>query len=70
MESWDFEKLPKSEHARVIKLYNLGKWRDLAAIHDKYQLSNYSYCCDLSGIKTWYLFGIQSGKITDGSKGT
>lgn len=63
MEGWDFSKLPEHEHARVIELYNAGRWSDLAAIHDKYNLSNYSYCCDLSGLKLWYKFGIEQGKI-------
>lgn len=63
MEGWDFSKLPESEHARVIELYNAGRWADLAAIHDKYNLSNYSYCCDLSGLKLWYKFGIEQNKI-------
>lgn len=63
MEGWDFSKLPASEHARVIELYNSGRWGDLAAIHDQYGLSNYSYCCDTSGLKVWYKFGIESGKI-------
>ncbi len=63
MEGWDFSKLPQSEHARVIELYNAGRWGDLAAIHDQYGLSNYSYCCDTSGLKVWYKFGIESGKI-------
>jgi hypothetical protein len=63
MEGWDFSKLPEHEHGRVIELYKAGRWADLAAIHDKYNLSNYSYCCDLSGLKVWYKFGIEQGKI-------
>jgi predicted nucleotidyltransferase len=63
MEGWDFSKLPKTEHGRVIELYNAGRWGELAAIHDQYGLSSYSYCCDTSGLKTWYKFGIESGKI-------
>ena len=69
MEQWDFSKLPASEHRRVIDLYNAGQWRELANIHDDYHLSNYSYCCDLSGLKLWFRFGIESGKIkADASK--
>lgn len=63
MEGWDFSKLPKSEHGRVVEMYNAGRWAELAAIHDKYGLSNYQYCCDMSGLKQWYKFGIESGKI-------
>lgn len=63
MPEWDFTKLPESEHARVIDLYNRGRWGELANIHDQYNISPYSYCCDLSGLKVWYKFGIQQGKI-------
>lgn len=63
MVSWDFTRLPESEHARVIELYNTGKWSALAAIHDKYVLSPYSYCCETQGLKNWYRFGIETGKI-------
>lgn len=68
MERWDFSKLPESEHARVIDLFNRERWRELANIHDQYRLSNYSYCCDLSGIKTWFRYGIERGEIkSDGA---
>lgn len=63
MEGWDFAKLPEHEHARVIELFKAGRWGDLAHIHDQYGLSNYSYCCDVSGLKQWYKFGIEQGKI-------
>lgn len=63
MPEWDFSKLPESEHARIIELYNSGGWRELANIHDQYGLSSYSYCCELSGMKVWYRFGIEQGKI-------
>jgi len=64
MPEWDFSKLPESEHARVIELFICGQWRELANIHDQYGLSPYSYCCELDGLKNWYRFGIEQGKIT------
>ena len=63
MIAWDFTKLPADQHGRVIELYNSGRWNELAALHDKYKLSPYDYCCDLSGLKKWYKHGIDSKKI-------
>lgn len=63
MVAWDFTKLPEDQHGRIIELYNAGRWNELAALHDKYKLSPYDYCCDLSGLKRWYKYGIESGKI-------
>lgn len=69
MESWDFSKLPASEHERVVSLVNAGGWRELVEIHDRYKLSPYTYCCDISGLKNWYFWAIKTGVI-NGSKGT
>lgn len=63
MVAWDFTKLPEDQHGRIIELYNAKRWNELAALHDKYSLSPYDYCCDLSGLKKWYKHGIETGKI-------
>lgn len=70
MVAWDFTKLPEDQHGRVIELYNAGRWSELAALHDKYKLSPYDYCCDLSGLKRWYKSGIESGKIKNADSTT
>lgn len=63
MVAWDFTKLPNDQHGRVVELYNAKNWRELAALHDKYKLSPYDYCCELEGLKKWYKHGIETGKI-------
>lgn len=60
---WDFSKLPESEHQRVIELIQANEWRELIDIHNHYQLSSVTYCCDESGIKAWFFYGLQTGKI-------
>lgn len=63
---WDFSKLPETEHARVVALYKAGNWNELIKIHDAHDLSPYTYCCDISGVKKWYGHAIQTGIIKDG----
>lgn len=48
---WHFEKIPKKEKSNIRQLYKAEKWKDLALLHNKLQLSQNGYCCDMSGIK-------------------
>ncbi len=61
---WDFDKLPKSEHKRVIDLLNNGQYLELVQVHDQYQLSNWQYCCDTDSVARWFAQGIKEGKIS------
>lgn len=63
VQAWDFEKLPKSEHARVIDMVQAGQWKELIEVHDRYELSPYTYCCEIEGLKKWYRWAIENGKI-------
>jgi len=69
LPEWDFSKLPANEHERVAQLIHNETWRDLLHVHDKYQLSPYSYCCDLEGFKKWWRYAIDTGKISTGAQG-
>jgi len=51
---WDFSKLPESEYENVKELYEAQDWSKLILIHNKYQLSFNSYCCDEAPVKRWY----------------
>lgn len=62
-EPWDFSRLPREEHARVIDALNRKDARALLDIHDRYRLSSYTYCCDQSGLFRWFEYGVSSGKI-------
>lgn len=62
---WDFSKLPKSEFARVKQLVEQGKERDLLEIHDKYQLSENRYCCNLNGLMQWFQGAIAEGLLNE-----
>lgn len=62
---WDFSRLPQSEHAAVVNAYKSGDVRALIAIHDNYQLSPYSYCCDQNGLLTWFGQAIKNGTINE-----
>lgn len=63
LPEWDFDKLPESEHKRVIELIEREAWRELITIHDQYNLSPYTYCCDIEGLKKWWRYGVDTGKI-------
>jgi len=60
---WDFSKLPIEAHEHVIALFNRGDWRELSKVHDQYELSPYSYCCDETGLKNYFKHGIKTGQI-------
>ncbi len=67
---WEFDKLPPEEHTQVAQWIDQGNWGKLAAVHDKYALSPHSYCCDIEGLKNWFRWGLQNGKIKHGSNST
>lgn len=60
---WDFSKLPESEFETVIFAVQSNDVRTLVEIHNKYELSPYNYCCDLSGLIRWFNWAIESGTI-------
>lgn len=62
---WDFSKFPPDEHERIIALFNAGKWVEIVKLHDKYGVSDNSYCCSntMVGVKNWVKHGIKTGKI-------
>lgn len=61
---WDFSKLPESEHANVKALLSQNDIQGLVKIHDKYQLSEYSYCCSgIEGVRNWFTWAIEQGII-------
>lgn len=65
---WDFDRLPASEHANVIRLFRDQKWGELMAIHNRYVLSMNYYCCDERPIIRYFQWAIDNGKIKDESE--
>jgi len=64
MYDWDFSKLPKSEHAEVLRLYNERAFAKLVLMHDKYKLSMNAYCCKTEGFMAWWAYAINNGIIS------
>lgn len=60
---WDFTRLPISEHAKVIELYEGKKWGALMAMHNDYALSSNHYCCNEQPIRKWFGWAIKNGLI-------
>lgn len=67
-EGWDFTKLPKVEHDSVVSAFYAGDVRTLMRIHDQYELSNHSYCCDHNGLLAWFKAAIDNGTINASAK--
>lgn len=63
---WDFSRLPKSEHSRVIELFKGQKWGELMAVHNRYVLSMNMYCCDEKPIILYFRWAIEKGLIGTG----
>jgi predicted nucleotidyltransferase len=47
---YDFEKIPKEEYAGILTALRARNGEYLREIHDRYKLSEYSYCCGTVGI--------------------
>ena len=60
---WDFDKLPESEHALALQLLANRDVEGLLALHNKYNLSQNRYCCDLQPIEKWFLWARNNGLI-------
>jgi len=63
--SWDWSKLPKHEHQRVIDRYNSRDAKTLMIIHNQYELSDELYCCTKQNemVLNWFKYGIENGYI-------
>lgn len=59
---FDFDKLPKSEYKNVKQLFKDDKLKELALIHNKYELSNWRSCCDLTPIRENFGWFVKSLK--------
>lgn len=61
---WNFEKLPADEHTKVVELYNSGQWFELLKIHNRYRLSENTYCCQVpTAMNRWFTYGISQKLI-------
>lgn len=49
--TWDFNKIPKKRIPEIRRLFKSEKLKDLALIHNEYQLSNAGYCCNLEPVR-------------------
>lgn len=63
---WDFDKLPKEEHGRVLEAYRLNRTAELMQIHNKYKLSPTHYCCNSKPVVRWFKWAIDEGLIKEG----
>lgn len=61
---WDFTKLPKSEHANAVNLFEASQWGTLMVLHNKYQLSPQTLCCDDKPVRKWFAWAIQNKTIS------
>lgn len=50
MSAFDFSRVPISEYPAVVEAINRSDTKALKRIHDQYGVSDYDYCCNLSGL--------------------
>lgn len=74
-DEWDFTKLPKDKKLKeAIVAHTTNKeWKKLAIIHNNYQLSNKTICCNMSEVEekfTEYVKNLpaRKGKMVRGTK--
>lgn len=72
---WDFSKLPndKVSVAQIKEHVKNEDWRQLAIIHNNYQLSPKTICCDMSEVKKNFVAYVENlparkGKVVEGNK--
>lgn len=65
--AWDFSKLPKGKESKttIVAHVTNKEWKKLAQIHNQYQLSPKTICCDMSEVQkefTAYVESLPAGK--------
>ena len=51
--AWDFNKLPKDKSlkAKIKEHFERSEWKQLAIIHNRFELSDKTICCDMSDVQ-------------------
>ena len=51
--AWDFNKLPKDKSlkAKIKEHFEKSEWKHLAIIHNRFELSDKTICCDMSDVQ-------------------
>lgn len=62
---WNFEKLPESEHPKVLELLGQCDEAGLTEIHNRYNLSPFDYCCDLEPVVRHFRWAVSEGLIKE-----
>ncbi|MGL6008486.1 MAG: hypothetical protein ACRC1D_03440 [Culicoidibacterales bacterium] len=57
---WDFTKIPKDRINEVIDLVEGGQWGALMDIHNEYQLSPQTLCCNSDPARKWFTWAVQN----------
>lgn len=57
---WDFTRLPREEHAEVLRLYAAQRWGALMAMHNKYRLSPDNLCCNEAPAREWFKWAVDN----------
>jgi len=58
---WNFTKIPSESWSEFERLYEIKDFTGLVLFHNKYNLSDYDYCCgevDKKAVFKWAKFGL------------
>lgn len=68
---WNFSKIPASEYNNILKAYEYKNIDYLFKIHNKYKVSNYKYCCNVSEpMLNWFGYGLSNNLIPNNNEST
>lgn len=59
---WDWSKIPESEHAAVIELFEARRWGEVAKLCEQHGVSLHC-CCNAEGLQNWLRWSIEKGII-------
>lgn len=62
MSELKWERIPKAEYKHIITLIDSFNYAGLINIHDKYKLSNVSYCCGNAVLSLYDKFKIKKNQ--------
>lgn len=56
---WDFTKIPNEHWDEFKELYNRRDIINIILFHNRYNLSDYEYCCNKGSVLKWAKYGIE-----------
>lgn len=63
---WNWALLPESEHGAAIEHIEARRWREVAKLCEKYEVSRFC-CCNIEGLQAWAKWSVENGILKNGN---